>query len=135
MYTGVSVRRFLQPVAACVLLLIGGLPATTLACQWACVPLPAGHAHHHEADHQVGAGISITTDGAGASLTATEQRCDHAKADSVAISPTLVNFGAPVATAVSTLFGGLLPISLGAGVVITAPSPPGTPPQPFSLRI
>jgi len=136
MYTDASVRRVLQPVAACVLLSSGALPATTLACQWACAPQLAGQAHHPEAHHHVSAsGIPVASDGTGASLTSTKQRCDHATADFIAISPALAHLGAPAATAISTLYGGLLPASMEAGVVITTHSPPGSPPRPFSLRI
>ena len=129
------VRRFPQPIAACVLLIIGVLPATTLVCQWACAPQPAGRAYH-EAHHHGALGVQTTTDGTGPLLTSTEQRCDHTTTDFIAISPTLVQLGAPASTAVSTLFGAaLLPGFMEAGAVITAPSPPGSPPLPFSLRI
>jgi len=136
MYTDARVRRLLQPAAACALFVVGLLPAVTLACQWACAPAPAGQAHHHEAHHQVAASASaVTPDGTGASLTSTEQRCDHAEADLVAISTTLVLLGVPASTAVSPLFGELLPMSMEAAAVITTASPPGSAPRPFSLRI
>ena len=136
MYTDASVRRLLQLVAACALLVVGALPAMTLACQWACAPRPAAQAHHHEGHHQVAASvIQVATDDTRASLTSTVQRCDHAEADFIAISPILAHLGAPAVTAVSTLFGELLPIAMGAGALITTPSPPGTPPRPLSLRI
>ena len=137
MYTDASVRRVLQPVAACAFLVVGALPAMTLACQWACAPRPAAQTHRHEGHQQFAASvIQVATDGTRASLTSTEQRCDHAEADFIAISPTLAHLGAPAATAVSTLFGELLPISMGAGAVIATPSPPPGPPHLLTpLRI
>lgn len=107
----------------------------TLACQWACAPRPAEQARHHEAHHHGALGLQATTDDTGSLLPSTEQRCDHTTADFMAIAQTLAQLGAPDATAASTLFGQLLPLSMEAGAVITTPSPPGRPPRPFSLRI
>lgn len=136
MYTGRKVTRVIQPVAFFVLLVLGGLPGVTLACQWACSGV-AGSAqeqatHHH---HSTEAPDSSAPALEAMSVVASEQPCEHAGTSVTALTAANVKVLPFVAIHVPQL--GLshpwrvAEIAAGRGVY----SPPGARSAPLPLRI
>ncbi|MSO83958.1 MAG: hypothetical protein EXQ53_11810 [Acidobacteria bacterium] len=131
-------RRFLQPVAACALFVVGAIPATTLACQLACATSPpATQPIHHRGHHQSPAATTVngTATHGDSVVTSGDPVCDHLEAAVPAIPRAAAPRAVPTTAALSNLLSGLLSRPAGLRVNITAHSPPGTPPRPFALRI
>ena len=135
-YTVKTVTRFLRAVACVGVLLVGGLPAATLVCQFACAT-PAEQGHRHTTTHHHGA------DGAQAAkampdsprLVSAEESCDHAAAEVLALVSDAVRLYAPAAVLVATAEFGLQPRATVGSAVYPADSPPGLRPSVLSLRI
>lgn len=135
-YTGGSVRRLIQPVALCVVVVLGAFPAVTLACQWTCVRPLAGQAHHYTGQnestiHASHHPASPTVRG----LISAEPPCAHAEISVIAISTLQFKVFAPIAVqaAVALLAP---PIDRTAiFVAVATHSPPGARSAPLALRI
>lgn len=129
-------NRLIQPVALCALVVMGGFPAVTLACQWACVRQVAGQTHHHSTQHESTSHASHdaapSTD---LGVISDEQPCAHAATVVRAISTFKFNVFAPIAvhTAIaapaSPMYRGL------TDVANASPSPPRARSAPLALRI
>ena len=136
MYTDASVMRFMWFVALYVLLALGALPATSLACQWACAPQPGRPAHHHAAPEQsTGASYSAGDRPDATSRVSADRPCDHAGTVLTALSPLTPKVFAPVAIPVAIAE---FAYSMRPAVVPgswTTHSPPGARSAPLSLRI
>lgn len=136
MYTEASVKRLIQPVALCALVVLGAFPAVTLACQWACVRQVAGQTHHHATQHESPSHPSHdaapSTD---LGVISEERPCAHAATAVSAISTFTFKAFAPiavhaaVAASASPIYRGLI------AVAVATPSPPGARSAPLALRI
>jgi len=137
MYTRGSVKRLIQPVALCVVVILAVLPAVTFACQWACGRESAGQAHDHHAaqpesmTHAVHHSPAASTSG---ELVSAGQPCAHAKTTVIAIATLQFKIFAPMAEQAVTLF---VPPSdrSEASVAVASHSPPGARSAPLALRI
>jgi hypothetical protein len=134
MYTCWQVNQFLRPVAACILLLFGSLPAATLACQWACVP-DVRKAHHHGTHQTTDASDPSATRTDGPSLASSGVRCDHAGIEVAGVTSTGLKLYVPVAVGVEDIG-----FAVDTQVVVPAlryatHSPPGGRSGPLALRI
>ena len=136
MYTERNVIRFIRPIAFCVLLLFGAIPAATLACHWACAAPATEHAHHR-ATHEHGADAPsfLVTPSDAPSVASAEQDCDHAATEITAAATTHVKL---VARAATLTAGFAFATRAGVGIAAVAygaHSPPGSRPPLLSLRI
>ena len=127
--------RFLRAVACVGVLLVGGHPAATLACQLACAaPAEQGHRHttHHHGVDGAQAAKAIPD---GPRLVSAEVSCDHAAAEALAVVSDAVRLYAPAAVLVATVEFGLQPRATVGSAVYPADSPLGPRLSVLSLRI
>jgi hypothetical protein len=134
MYTCRQVHQFLRPVAACILLLFGSLPAATFACQWACVA-DIRQAHHHGTHHTTDASDPSATRTHGPTVASSDVRCDHGGIEVHGVTSTGLKLYAPVAVGVEgigfAVQAQMAVLRLGSATH----SPPGGRSRPLALRI
>jgi len=123
----------LRSTALVALFVVGLLPVSTLACELSCADGQTS-SHHHGMDH----GTMAHAAGAdGAAMTATQPPCVHgitlivstaaAASRQVAIAPVALHVAVTVIAPPSS--------DHVAPTASVTPSPPGTPPALFVLRI
>lgn len=134
MYTGRTVTRLIQPVAICVVLVLGALPGVTLACQWACSGVGKS-AHHHATHHDDSTAAPDTIASEATSVVGTVRLCAHSMPSVVAVMAASLKVLAPLATDVS----GREFVAPSQVIVVAADrgtsSPPGARSAPLPLRI
>jgi hypothetical protein len=133
MYTGGKVNRVLQPVALCVVLVFGSLPAATLACQWACGP-DLAVAHHHTGHHGGHVTYPSTLPTDGFSIASSTPLCDHSDSRIAAVISAVLKMYAPVAVDVEAP-GSAAHAQSAASTIVYAPHSPGGRSAPLPLRI
>ena len=135
MYTAGEMRRVLRPLALCVVLMSGALPAAALACQWACATQGAevgqvGHQGH------AGHALQASPDRVDASTVQSRTApCDHVSAADAAITSGTLNL---IAFAVDSSTYVVAPAPAGpraAALASGTHSPPGTRTAPLPLRV
>jgi hypothetical protein len=137
-YTGGSVRSFIRPVGLCVALIIGALPAVTLACQWACdapdaVASSAGH--HHGQQHAEPAGPADDSSD-GPALRGSLHGCDYSPLLAPGITNGIFKVPSLLAIAIADISLPFVPVELRASTLsFASPSPPGARSSPLPLRI
>lgn len=134
MYTDRKVIRFLQPVAVCVVLVLGALPGVTLVCQWACTGA-AGAATEHATHHQHHSTEAPDTSSDQASVIGAEHSCDHVGTAVTAVTTVTVKVASPVAVDASQLQHEVSPLRAVVTANRGAHSPPGARSAPLPLRI
>ena len=134
MYTDRKVNRFLQPVAVCVVLVLGALPGVTLACQWACAGA-LGPASEHAAHHQHHSTEAADTSSDQPSVVGTEHSCDHVGTSVTAVTTVTVKVVSPVAVNTPQLHYEVPPLRAVVTANRGAHSPPGARSAPLPLRI
>ena len=77
-------KRNIRPVALCVLLVFGTVPAVPLACEWLCVIQRVQSQTHHSTAGSDSAGNAS----GGPTLAATSNLCGHLPSSDVAVSAT-----------------------------------------------
>lgn len=132
-YTGRKVGR-VQPVALCLLLALGALPAASLACQLVCAQA-ASHAQHHGThNHSTVAAHSTLPTPDGPAFSSQHPRCDHSAAVVAAVTPVGIKMPTPGAILVSGISS--VPRSVTTAVTAVAThSPPGSRLVPLALRL
>ena len=137
MYTGGKVRRFIGTVAACVVLFLGALPATRLACEWTCASNRTetghrdGHMHHDSSQ----AAHAAHSPSAGPLVRPSESRCAHDADLAPALTSVTVKVFAPLAVVTRAFECVDFERTDAPPAVQVTGSPPGARPRPLSLRI
>ena len=136
MYTDRKVIRLIQPVAICVVLVLGALPGVTAACHWACGDVgESGHHHATHNEHSTAAPDPATGSPEATSVVASEQACEHAKISVNAVMTAGLKTFAPAAIDVSEREF----VASSQVIVVAADrgtySPPGARSVPLPLRI
>lgn len=136
MYTTGSVKRLIQPLALCVVVVLGAFPAVTLACQWACVRQVADQAHHHAGHNE-----STIHDShhpappADLGFISAERPCAHTETSVTATSTLQFRVFAPVAVQAVVALPAPPIDRTAISVAVATHSPPGARPAPLVLRI
>lgn len=135
-YTGRTVSRFVQPVAQCLFVALGALPAASLACQLLCAP-SAGHAHHPATqDHSAAAHEAVIPSPDTPAIGSPSQGCDHTGVAAVAVVSDGTNkLPPPVVVAVSRIALGGSDHTTSVIALAASHSPPGAPSGLLALRI
>jgi hypothetical protein len=139
MYTGGDVSAIIKPVALCVALLCGTLPAAAMTCQLLCRDdgLDGRAAHqHHSHGTSIGSDNSSGQMAGGSTLQAIHLQCDHSSTLEVGVTSPAFKIWAPSArdlTDAEFLVGTTR--SMVNSAYTTSPSPPGSGSILLSLRI
>lgn len=135
MYTAGKMRRVVRPLALCVLLMSGTLPAAALACQWACATqdVQAG-----QVGHQGHAGHALQASQNRADISTVQSStapCDHVSAADPAIASGTLSLIAIAAGSSTNVVAPAFASPRAAVVASGTHSPPGARTAPLPLRV
>ena len=132
LYTMRAVRRFIPHLSLVVVLVVAGLPAARLACQWVCAPAAGpGHQHHHShapAESQPGNAGAAAINGVGAD-------CEHVDGTAVGFANVAFKLD-PEVTQTELLTAAAHGLGAVPAIILAAThTPPGASSPPLVLRL